>query len=45
MADLIHTDKVESMKMNTTQVDQWGKASISRTHAGKTIEYRIKPKN
>ena len=33
------------MKLTEAVVDQWGKASISRTKAGQTIEYRIKPKN
>jgi negative regulator of replication initiation len=32
-------------KLTEAVVDQWGKASISRTKAGQTIEYRIKPKN
>lgn len=32
-------------EMHEAVVDQWGKASISRTKAGQTIEYRIKPKN
>lgn len=32
----------KSKKMDETVVDQWGKASISRTLAGKTIEYRVK---
>lgn len=38
-----HNKRIE--EMHEAVVDQWGKASISRTKAGQTIEYRIKPKN
>uniref|UniRef100_A0A6M3LLL4 Uncharacterized protein n=1 Tax=viral metagenome TaxID=1070528 RepID=A0A6M3LLL4_9ZZZZ len=37
--------KKDEASFDTAVVDQWGKASISRTKAGQTIEYRIKPKN
>lgn len=32
----------KTKKLDEAVVDQWGKASISRTLAGKTIEYRVK---
>lgn len=35
-----HFEEVEMFK--TAKVDKYGKASISRTLAGKTIEYRVK---
>lgn len=34
--------KTDEASFNTALVDQWGKASISRTLAGQTIEYRVK---
>ena len=34
--------RARGMEMKTATVDAHGKASISRTLAGKTIEYRVK---
>lgn len=36
------TIKTKSTEFKTAKVDSYGKASISRTLAGKTIEYRVK---
>lgn len=41
---LIDSNKQSPVEcMKTATVDRYGKASISRTLAGRTIEYRIKP--
>lgn len=41
---LIDESRKSPDKMNSAVVDKWGKAMISRTLAGKPIEYRIKQK-
>lgn len=38
----IATNQTDATEFKTATVDKYGKASISRTLAGKTIEYRVK---